>query len=73
MQLLQQDGDASSQNLAADLIQAMLSNDQIALEDVLFASTLGFPTLHRSFDCNRLLEIISSSNKLKVLAATALL
>ena len=72
VKLLQQDGDASSQSVAADLIQAMLSDDCIALENVPFASTLEFPALHRSFDCNRLLEIISSSNEIKVLAAMAL-
>ena len=73
VQLLQQGEDASSQSLAADLIQAMLSDHGIALEDLPFASTKGLPTLHHSFDCNGLLEIIASSNKLKVLAAMALI
>ena len=68
LQLLQQDEDASSQSLAADLIQAMFSDGCIALEDVLFAGSMGLPKLHHSFDCSRLLEIITSSNKLKVLA-----
>lgn len=72
VQMLQQDEDASSQSLAADLIQAMLSDDCIALEDVPFASTVGFPNLHHSFDCNRLLEVITSSNKIKVPAAIML-
>lgn len=70
VQLLQQDEDAPSQNLAADLIQALLSDSYIAL--VPSADTLMLPHLHHSFDCNPLVEVITSSNKLKVLPEVAL-
>ena len=72
VQMLQQNEDASSQSLAADLIQAMLSDECIAPETVPFASAVGLPTLHHSFDCAQLLEVITSSNNLKVNAAMAL-
>lgn len=71
VQLLQQNEDASSQNLAADLIHALFSNGCIALEDR-SAHSLTLPVLHHSFDCNPLVELITSSNKLKVRAAVAL-
>ena len=69
VQLLQQNEDAASQGLAADLIQAMLSSySNLAASGMMSASpkVLNVPHVPPAFDCTRLLEIITSSSNLKV-------
>lgn len=69
VQLLQQNEDAASQGLAADLIQAMLSGHaKLVSTEMVSVNTkvLNFPSLHDAFDCTPLLQAITSSSNVKV-------
>lgn len=69
VQLLQQNEDATSQSLAADLIQAMLSGHaKLISTEMVSVNTkaLSFPSLHDAFDCTPLLQAITSSSSLRV-------
>lgn len=69
VQLLQQDEDAASQNVAADLVQAMLSSyGNLVATGMVSANTKVFnvPYLPPAFNCAQLLEVITRSSNLKV-------